>query len=432
MSRATIESLDHDGRGVAHVDGKVIFIEGALTGEIVEYASFRTKPKYELASVSRVVKASSQRVSPPCPHFGVCGGCSMQHLHPVSQIAAKQRVLEDALWHIGRLHPEQLYAPISGPALGYRYRARLSVRVAPNTGGVLIGFHQKRSNSVTALESCAILPAAVSRLLPELKRLIASMSTPHRLPQIEIAIGAAQTALVLSHLEPLTENDRRHLREFADCHSVVWYLQSKGPESVELFYPTDASPLHYRLADFAVDLHFQPTDFTQVNHGVNQMLVRRAMALLQPEAGERIADFFCGLGNFSLPIARSGADVIGIEGSETLVARAGANAAANGLAARCRFSVANLFEMTPERFARLGRLDKLLIDPPRDGAVDLVNALPASGHPQRIVYISCNPATLARDAAILVRDKGYALRGAGIASMFPHTSHVESIALFEH
>jgi 23S rRNA (uracil1939-C5)-methyltransferase len=431
IPRVTIESLDHDGRGVARVDGKAIFIEGALTGEVVEYASFRIKPKYELATVTRVVKASSQRVTPPCHHFGVCGGCSMQHLHPVSQIAAKQRVLEDAFWHIGRLHPEQLYAPICGPALGYRYRSRLSVRLVPNKGGVLVGFHEKRSSYVAALESCAILPPHVSVLIPELKRLVVAMSAPHRLPQIEVAIGGAQTALVLSHLEPLTETDRQHLRAFADRHGVVWYLQPKGPASARLFYPADAARLSYRLPEFDIDLNFQPTDFTQVNHGMNQMLVRRAMALLQPQAGERIADFFCGLGNFSLPMARRGAEVIGIEGSDALVARAEANAAANGLTARCRFSVANLFEMTPERFARLGPLDKLMIDPPRDGAVELVKALPATARPPRIVYISCNPATLARDAAILVREKGYVLRGAGIVSMFPHTSHVESIALFE-
>jgi 23S rRNA (uracil1939-C5)-methyltransferase len=428
---ATIESLDHEGRGVAHVDGKTIFIEGALPGETVEYSSFRKKPSYEQASVTRILDASSQRVSPPCEHFGICGGCSMQHLHPVSQTAAKQRVLEDALWHIARLRPEQVYPPITGNALGYRHRARLSVRHVPKKGGVLVGFHEKRSSFVAVMNSCAVLPPHVSSLIAPLKQLVAGMSTPDRLPQIEVSIGGEQTVLVLRNLEPLNDQDRQMLREFADCHGVVWYLQPKGPDTAHLFHPVNAPELRYCLPDFGVALHFRPTEFTQVNHGINRMLVRRAMALLQPGPGERIADLFCGLGNFSLPIARLGADVVGIEGNQSLVDRAQGNAEANGLAERCRFSTANLFDITPDSFAALGSFDKLLIDPPRDGAVELIKSLPDAGAPYRIVYVSCSPATLARDAAILVSEKGYALRGAGIASMFPHTSHVESIALFE-
>lgn len=430
MPEALIESLDNEGRGVAHVDGKAIFIEGALPGERVEYTSYRRKPKYEQACAERIVKASSQRVTPHCPHFGICGGCSMQHLEAAAQTAAKQRVLEDALWHLARLKPETVFPPISGPAFGYRHRARLSVRYVAKKGGVLIGFHEKRRSYVAVMDSCAVLTPAVSALIEPLKALIAGMSIPDRLPQIEVAVGDDQCALVLRNLEPLSPADEDKLRSFADEHRITWYLQPGGPDSAALFHPLDAPPLEYSLPDFGVALRFRPTDFTQVNHGVNRMLVRRAMGLLKPAPGERIADLFCGLGNFTLPIATLGATVVGVEGAKALVERARANAELNGLADRCEFQVANLFEATEESIAALGKLDKLLIDPPREGAVAVVNALGESA-PGRIVYVSCSPATLARDAAILVHEKGYALRGAGIASMFPNTSHVESIALFE-
>jgi 23S rRNA (uracil1939-C5)-methyltransferase len=354
----------------------------------------------------------------------------MQHLEVGAQTAAKQRVLEDALWHLARLKPESVFPPIVGPAWGYRHRARMSVRLVAKKGGVLIGFHEKRSSYVAVMDSCDVMPPSISNQIPALKELIMGMSRPDRLPQIEVAIGDNQTVLVLRNLEALTPGDEARLRTYADRHGVTFFLQPGGPESAALFHPVDAPPLEYRLPDFDVALRFRPTDFTQVNHGINRMLVRRAMGLLRLSAGERIGDLFCGLGNFTLPIARLGAQVVGVEGSRTLVERAGANAELNGLAERCEFRVANLFEATEESLAALGRLDKLLIDPPREGAIAVVKALAGNG-PRRIVYVSCNPATLARDAAVLVHDQGYALRGAGIASMFPHTSHVESIALFE-
>jgi 23S rRNA (uracil1939-C5)-methyltransferase len=271
----------------------------------------------------------------------------------------------------------------------------------------------------------------VSALIPALKTLVEGMSQPDRMPQIEVAVGGSRIVLLLRHLEALTPDDLDRLRQFADAYGIIWYLQSKGPETVTLFHPADAALLSYELPDFGLELLFHPTEFTQVNNGVNRMLVRRAMALLKPQAGERIADLFCGLGNFTLPIARLGARVLGVEGSAGLVKRAQENAAHNGLAALCEFVVANLFEATGESVAALGTLDKLLIDPPREGAIALVNALPAEGGPRCIVYVSCSPATLARDAAVLVHEKGYRLCGAGIANMFPHTSHLESIALFE-
>ena len=432
---AHIESLDHEGRGVAHVEGKAIFIEGALPGETVRYDSYRRKPNYELATLREVAQASSQRTRPGCPHFGTCGGCAMQHLEPQAQLATKQRVLEDALWHVGRLRAQLIHPPIAGETWGYRTRARMSVRLVPKKGGVLVGFHEKRSSYVAVMDACPVLPPIVSTLIPHLKTLVSGMSTPDRLPQIEVACGDSQVVLVLRHLEPLTDGDRQRLRDFADRHGIVWYLQAKGPDTAQLFHPADAAPLAYRLDEFDVNLRFAPTEFTQVNRGVNAMLVRRAMRLLDVHAGERVIDLFCGLGNFTLPIARQGARVLGVEGSVALVARARENAERNGLAERCDYAVANLFEATPESWAALveglGGADKLLIDPPRDGAVEVVKALPDEGGPSRIVYVSCNPATLARDAAVLVHEKGYALRGAGVANMFPHTAHVEAIALFE-
>lgn len=430
MPQAFIESLDNDGRGVAHVDGKVVFVEGALAGELVEYSSYRRKPSYELAQTTAILTPSSQRVAPKCPHFGVCGGCSMQHLGPAAQTAAKQRVLEDALWHLARLRPDVLYPPIQGEHWGYRHRARLSVRLVPRKGGVLVGFHERRSSYVAVMDSCAVLPKKVSALLPAMRDLVESLSIPDRLPQIEVAVGDDQVVLVLRILEPLTSADELALRSFADRHGVVLYLQTGGPDTAALFHPMDAAPLAYSLPDFGVQLAFRPTEFTQVNHGVNRMLVRRAMRLLDPQPGERIADMFCGLGNFTLPIAASGATVVGVEGSKALVDRARQNAERNGLEGRCEFGVANLFETTPEALAALGRFDKMLIDPPREGAAELVKSLPGESS-ERIVYVSCNPATLARDAAILVHERGYKMRGAGIACMFPNTSHVESIALFE-
>jgi len=430
MKTADIESLDHEGRGVAHVDGKVVFIDGALPGERVSYTSFRSKSKYDNARADTIIKSSSQRVQPRCPHFGICGGCSMQHLEVGAQTAAKQRVLEDAFWHIARLRPESVLPPIVGPAWGYRRRARFTVRKVERKGGVLVGFHEKRSSYVADMNSCAVLPAPISALLPGLKQLATGLSIDDRLPQIEIAAGDMPTVLVFRILEPLTNADENKLRDFADMHGVTIWLQPGGPDSAALFHPPGAPQPAYRLPDFDVTLRFRPTDFTQVNHDVNRVLVRRALGLLEVQSGELIADMFCGLGNFTLPLARLGARVVGVEGSAALVARARGNAVLNGLDERIEYHVANLFEVTPERLSAWGRFDKMLIDPPREGAVELVKALDETA-PSRIVYVSCNPATLARDAAVLVHEKGYRLVSAGIANMFPQTSHVESIALLQ-
>jgi 23S rRNA (uracil1939-C5)-methyltransferase len=425
-----IESLDQDGRGIAHVDGKAIFIEGALPGEIVTYSSFRKKPSFEVAQVTQILKPGHMRVDPRCRYFGICGGCSMQHLEPGAQVAAKQRVLEDNLEHIGKVKPQLILRATHGPAWGYRQRARLSVRYVEKKGGVLVGFHEKRSSFIADMASCEVLPPRISALIVPLRNMIGKMNIRDRLPQIELAVGDAVDVLVVRNMEPLSDADEQLLRAFADEHAVQFWLQPKGPDTAYPFYPLDVPELSYSLPEFNVVMPFRPTEFTQVNAGINRIMVRRALQLLAPRPGERIADMFCGLGNFSLPIARRGASVVGVEGSLELVKRAQSNAVRNGIA-DATFLQANLFEATPESLADLGRFDKMLIDPPRDGAVELIKALDERALPHRIVYVSCNPATLARDASVLVHTKGYRLIAAGIMNMFPHTAHVESIALFE-
>ena len=441
-STGIIESLDHAGQGIARAEGKTIFVEGGLPGERVSWLSYRRKPNFEMARVIEIHKAASARVLPCCPHFGVCGGCSLQHADPLMQIASKQRVLEDNLQHIGHVKPGAVYAPISGPTWHYRFRARLSVRLVPKKGGVLVGFHERRSSYIADMTSCSILPKQMSDLLVPLRHLIAGMSQPDRMPQIEMAVGETpdnpavlDIVLVLRHLEPLSDADQTHLAAFGKQHGVRWFLQPGGPATVYPLDPQDRPLLTYHLPNFGLSLNFAPTEFTQVNPAMNHALVTKAMRLLAAEAGERVADMFCGLGNFTLPIARSGAQVVGVEGSEALVARAAQNAAKNSLGHLTSFFAANLFLDCQPVLARLGKLDRMLIDPPREGALELVKALPDAEQPRgdgphTIVYVSCNPATLARDAGVLVNVKGYTLEGAGVANMFPHTAHVESIAVF--
>lgn len=434
MPIARIESLDHDGRGVTHHDGKVIFVDGALTGEIVDFSPYRRKPSYEFAQISRIIKPSSMRVTPGCVNFGMCGGCSMQHLEASAQVAVKQRVLEDALWHLARVKPEVQFPPLMGPTWGYRRRARLTVRYVAKKGGVLVGFHERKSTYVADMTRCEVLPPAVSALLLPLRAMVGALSCPDRIPQIEVAVGDNATALVLRHLEPLNENDHAVLAEFANQHNIEWWLQAGGPDTAQPMTATQAQDLYYTLPEFDVKLYFRPTEFTQVNHDINRVLIRRALRLLDVQAGERVADLFCGLGNFTLPIASRGAKVFGVEGSKVLVDRARENATRNALQDQCSYDVADLFKIDEAVVAGWGAFDKMLIDPPREGAVDVCKSLPMASDaqaPKRIVYVSCNPATLARDVAILVHENGYVLRGAGIANMFPHTSHVESIALIE-
>jgi len=345
-------------------------------------------------------------------------------------VAAKQRVLEDNLLHLGGVRPEVVMRAIHGPVWGYRHRARLSVRMVARKSGALVGFHERRTHYVVDMDSCQVLPPQVSTLIPPLRALISSLELAARIPQIEVAVADNAVLLALRVLDVPSDHDLDALRAFSARHQVDLYLQPGGPETLRPLEPERAHPLCYRLPEFGLELHFQPGDFTQVNYAVNRVLVRRAVALLAPRPGDRIADLFCGLGNFTLPLARSGAKVVGVEGSKDLALRARENAIHNGLGERVHCFDANLYEDAPGVLARIGPQDKMLIDPPRDGARALVQALGPDA-PARLVYVSCNPATLARDAAILVMQKGYRLRAAGVVNMFPHTSHVESIALFE-
>ncbi|MDH5538893.1 MAG: 23S rRNA (uracil(1939)-C(5))-methyltransferase RlmD [Rhizobacter sp.] len=439
-----VESLDLEAQGVAHnTEGKVVFIDGALPGEEVQVSVQRRKNNWEQATMTALRNESSQRVRPRCPHFGTCGGCKMQHLHVGAQVATKQRALEDALWHLGKVRAEQVLRPIEGPAWGYRYRARLSVRYVVKKGKVLVGFHERKSSYVADMDSCEVLPARLSALLLPLRELIGAMEQRDRLPQIEVAIGDSLIVLVLRHLEPLSPADAGRLRDFGERHKVQWWVQSKGPETVRPLdpLPVDGPVLSYSLPEFGVCMPFRPTDFTQVNNDINRVLVTRALRLLDIRRDERVIDWFCGLGNFTLPIATQAREAVGVEGSETLVRRAQDNATFNQLADRASFVARNLFELGAGDLPSFGAADKWLIDPPREGAFALAKALaewqadpavaPGFSPPRRIVYVSCNPATLARDAGLLVHQAGYRCTAASAINMFPHTAHVESMAVFE-
>lgn len=442
----SIESLDMEARGVGHLPnddgtpGKVIFVEGALPGERVRFKSYRRKPKWEAADMTALLKESPLRARPKCEFFGICGGCAMQHLNPPAQVAIKQRVLEDNLHHIGRVSPAQVMRAIQGPDWGYRYRARMSVRFVEKKGGILIGFHEKKSSYIADMTSCQILPPRVSAMLVPMRTLFASLSIRDRLPQVELAFGEHEGAqvivLVLRIMEPLSAADEVILKAFADEWQVEWWLQTKGPDTAVPWYPQQR-PLQYLLPEFGVRMPFRPTDFTQVNHQINQVLVSRALRLLDVQPTDRVADLFCGLGNFTLPLATRARAVVGIEGSPALTERSLQNAALNGLDHKTEFHNRNLFEFTLEDLRVLGRFDRMLIDPPREGAMEVCKAIAEAREndpalqPERIVYVSCNPATLARDAGVLVNVGGYRLSKAGVVNMFPHTAHVESIAVFE-
>ena len=439
IKHATIESLDQEGRGVAHVDGKAVFIDGALPNEKVTYQSHHIKASYEIANVVEVLKQSNQRVTPKCPHFGLCGGCKLQHLDFAAQVAAKQRLLENDLKHIGKVKPENMLPPLYGPTWGYRHKARLSVKYVEKKQRVLVGFNEKATRFVSDMNSCEVLVPEVSALIAPLQQLIFQLSLKDKIPQIELAVGegdqnnpresAKVIVLIFRIMDALNHNDETLLKAFADAHQVQVWTQSKGPDTIKPFYPLNAAALQYSLPEFGLIYPFKPNEFTQVNPQINQVMIRRAMQLLAPQAGEKIADFFCGIGNFTLPIARSGALVIGLEGLANLVERADESAQLNKVS-NVKFGAADLFKMTETSLAELGSFNKWLVDPPRDGAFELVKAITPETAPGRIVYVSCNPATLARDAGVLVNEKGYTLSAAGVINMFPHTAHVESIALF--
>ncbi|MBP8120973.1 MAG: 23S rRNA (uracil(1939)-C(5))-methyltransferase RlmD [Burkholderiales bacterium] len=431
--QALIESLDHEGRGVAHVDGKAVFVEGALPREQVEYQPSRKKKNFETAKLLRILRQSPDRTTPKCRFYEICGGCAQQHATASLQVAAKQRVLEDNLERIGQVKPERVLPPIYASPWQYRHRARMSVHYVAKKGGVLVGFREKKSSYVADMHSCEVLAGGVGRMIDPLREVMSSLDMRERIPQIEVAVGERVTALVLRLLEPLTPGDEVKLKAFADIHKVQWWVQVKGPETAVPWYPLDAPDLTYTLPEFGLELNFRPTEFTQVNHQVNRLMVKRAVDLLDPQSGETIADLFCGLGNFSLPIAQRGANVIGVEGSEALTTRAMENAIRNGLQQRSRFFAADLYTDQEAAMKKVPPVSKMLIDPPRDGAIEVCKLLGPDLRPElkRIVYVACSPGTLARDAGVLTQMHGFVLKAAGVVNMFPHTAHVESIALFE-
>ncbi|SNX29507.1 23S rRNA m(5)U-1939 methyltransferase [Polynucleobacter meluiroseus] len=461
LGAVLVESLDLEAQGIARLtptehelelgqSGKVIFIQGALPTEMVTYTVTRERARFNKAKVRQVIRPAVFRSQPKCKAFGVCGGCTMQHLDVRAQIAMKQRVLEDDLKHIAKVAPEEMLRPMGGPAWEYRHRARLSVvNRSIKKGTVLVGFHEAKSGYVADMTACEIMPKHVSHLLPAMRKLVMGMSIVDFIPQIELAVGEAEdpqsddplkikpvTALVLRHLKPFNPEDEALLREFAEQHHVWIWLQPKGIETVAPFHPLTGK-LCYRLPEFEIEMPFKPADFTQVNHLMNRSLVSRALRLLEMKPSDRVLDLFCGIGNFTLPLARRSNSVLGIEGLASLTSRAQANAEHNGLTQKVHFMQSDLFKVSSETIASWGKADRWLMDPPREGAMEICKAL-AELHqsksdllPQRIVYVSCNPKTLARDADILCHQAGYTLKSAGIVNMFPHTSHVESMAVFE-
>jgi 23S rRNA (uracil1939-C5)-methyltransferase len=449
--KISISAMDLEAQGIGrlpeddeHSPNKVIFVAGALPGEFVEYQITQDKSKFLKGKLTQVIKPAVYRKTPVCPWYGNCGGCTMQHLDSRAQLALKQRVLEDNLHYLGKVKATTMLSPIAGPDWGYRYRTRLSVvNRSIKKGTILVGFHEPQNRYVSDMTSCEVLPQAWSQLLPEFRTLVMNLSIRDRIPQIELAMGdqggAPVTAMVIRILLPLTKEDENILIGFAKEHQIWVWTQTQGPETVKPFYPLEGQ-LHYNLPEFGIQMPFHPTDFTQVNHTMNQVLVGRAIRFLDIAPDERVIDFFCGIGNFTLPIATLAREVMGIEGSDVLCQRAKENAEKNNITSHIHFKHINLFEVGLKHLQTWGGYDKWLIDPPRDGAFALVQALRDANQtnieanlrllPKRIVYVSCNPATLARDAGILVNEAGYELSRAGIMNMFPHTSHVESIAVF--
>jgi 23S rRNA (uracil1939-C5)-methyltransferase len=426
---AQIVDLSHDGRGVARLDGKAVFLHGGLPGENVELRREKRRRDFDEGTVLRVLEAAADRVEPRCPWFGRCGGCALQHLAPEAQLRAKEKMLLDNLQRIGQVSPAQWIPALCGPQWGYRRRARLGVKDVTRRGRVLVGFRERNGPHVTDMRACHTLVPDVGQRLEALSELVASLSIRRRLPQIEVAAGDNATALVLRHLSPLASRDLDRLRQFESETGLWIHLQPKGPDTVRPLSEA-APPLWYELPKHGVRIRFLPTDFIQVNAEVNAGMVDLALEWLDPRPGESVLDLFSGLGNFGLPIARRGARVTAVEGERGLVRRGEENARENGLAEEMSWHATNLFEDTIGMSWAQTSHDKVLLDPPRSGAREVIPRLAPMGV-RRIVYVSCHPATLARDAAQLVHEEGYRLEAAGAMDMFPHTAHVEAIAVFE-
>lgn len=423
-----VTDLDHEGRGVAHHEGKTAFIADALPGERVEWITQKRQRNFDEGRLRAVLTPSEHRVAPRCAHFGVCGGCVLQHLASAQQLEFKQSQLLQALERIGRVRPATVLAPLSAGRWGYRRRARLAARWVPQKKKTVVGFRERATSYIADLTRCEVLQPPFDGLIEPLSALITALSVRDRVPQIELAAGDSGAAMIIRVLSPLTPADEASIAEFAATRRITVLLQPGGYETIAYFAgPRD--PLTYTLPEFDVSFEFQPNDFVQVNAGLNRAMVSRALDLLAPDGEDRVLDLFCGLGNFSLPLARRSRHVTGVEGDAGLIARARHNAERQQLA-NVTFIAANLADQPEQGAWALQPYDKVLLDPPRTGAREVLPVVARSGA-SRVVYISCHPGSLARDAGILVEDHGYALQAAGVMDMFPHTAHVESVAVFE-
>jgi 23S rRNA (uracil1939-C5)-methyltransferase len=418
-----IDALSHEGRGVARNNGKTVFVDNALPGEQVRARIVRRHGRYDEAVAVEILSASPMRVTPPCAHFGVCGGCSLQHMAPSAQIDHKQQMLIEQFTHVGKVAPETMMPPILGPTEGYRRRARLGVRLVAKKGGVLVGFREKNSRYIADVQRCPVLDPRVGEHLLAMREVIGQLGCPDQIPQIEVGVDDQGVILTLRHLQPMTDGDLAVLTAAGRQNGWRIYLQPGGLDSVRPL-EEQQSPLYFSVPAHSVKLSFEPLDFIQVNAAINLSAIDRVLELLALTPDDCVLDLFCGLGNFTLPIARYAREVVGVEGEAGLVARANLNAGRNGLA-NARFVQADLTRQSVPN----AHFNKLLLDPPRTGAIEVLRSLDLRGI-ERVVYVSCNPATLARDAAVLVHEAGFRLAGAGVMDMFPHTAHVESVALF--
>jgi len=433
LVEVTIESLSPEGRGVAHIDGKVVFVDFALTNEVVEFKYTRKNKKYDEGRAVNILKASPDRVEPICEHFTVCGGCSMQHQEHEAQICSKQDALMQQFQHLGQVQPNKILAPLRGPMKHYRQKARLSVKYVYKKEKVLVGFREKGNSFLADILNCPVLHESVGLRISDLSALILKMHARETIPQIEVAVDDTKTALVFRHLEELSESDKSALTEFAKQHNVQILLQPGGPDSITALWPEDPSVLSYTLKEQQVFIEFKVNDFTQVNNEINQLMVSNALQMLELNSQDKVLDLFCGLGNFTLAMARQCAEVTGVEGTMSMVIKARENALRNNIE-NVQFYAADLskdisHEPWLNKAGAQQTYDKILLDPPRSGAMEMLKYI-GKLNAKRIVYVSCNPATLARDTHVLVHEYGYTLEEAGVMDMFPHTAHVESIALF--
>lgn len=428
LFKATIESLSHEGRGVTHVDDKVVFVDNALPDEEVEFNYVSTRAKFSEGVTENVISASEQRIAPGCEYFGYCGGCSLQHMSPEAQIEHKQSVLLEQFTHLGNVSPKEALSPLTGPVFGYRTKARLGVKYVIKKERVLVGFREKRSPFIADIKHCEVVHPDVGHKIADLQALIENLSIKDQIPQIEVAVSDNSIALVMRHLADFNEDDINQLKTFEQKHNFKFYLQPGGYDTVHRLDEDDNSELFYRLDDYDLNIYFQPIDFTQINVEINQQMINLALELLDVNGDDDVLDLFCGVGNFTLPISRKVKSVVGVEGDEGLVQRAKYNAEKNNID-NVEFYAADLADFDQDYDFMKKSYNKILLDPARTGAKEIIAALNTK-NVERIVYVSCNPATLARDAGILVNEKKFKLKKAGVMDMFPHTAHVESIAVF--